>query len=124
MIRLGTILWLLLVAVSGYAMFQVKYEVAQLDDELGRVKRETAQHREAMRVLGAEWSFLDQSGRLAPLAERYLGLKPIGPAQIGQLDNLPRRAELPTSTAPAAAPPVPAPPTGARLANAKPRADR
>jgi len=125
MIRMGTLLWLLLVGASGYAMFQVKYEVAQLDEQLGRVNREIAKNEEAMRVLGAEWSFLDQPGRLAPLAQRYLDLKPIAPAQILHLDAVPRRAPPPAANAPVAvAPPPAARAAGAQLATSKPRAER
>ncbi|HEX7970204.1 MAG TPA: hypothetical protein VF502_18415, partial [Stellaceae bacterium] len=95
MIRLGTILWALLVAASGYAMFQVKYEVVQLEDELARVNRQIVADAEAVRVLNAEWSFLNQPARLDRLAKRYLSLGPIATAQLGHIDSLPRRSPMP-----------------------------
>ena len=85
MIRPSTLFWGLLVAASGYAMFQVKYEVAQLEDELGRVNRQIGNGREAIRVLNAEWSYLNQPSRLDQLAKRYLNLGPIQTSQIGRL---------------------------------------
>lgn len=121
MIRLSTILWALLVGASGYAMFQVKYEVAQLEDTLARVNRQIVDGREQIRVLNAEWSYLNQPARLDQLAKRYLTLGPIAPAQIGRLDALPRRADAPPAAVAAAPPPpVPSlPPAAARFATAK-----
>jgi len=81
MIRFGTALWLLLVAASGYAMFEIKYAVMKLEDELAGVSRQIVTSRESTRVLGAEWSFLNQPDRLDRLAKRYLSLKPIATAQ-------------------------------------------
>jgi len=54
MMRLSTILWALLVGISGYAMFQVKYQVVQLEDELTRLNRQIGEGQEQIRVLGAE----------------------------------------------------------------------
>ena len=119
MIRLSTLLWALLVGVSGYAMFQMKYEVAQLEDQLARINRQIADGREQIRVLNAEWSFLDQPARLDQLARRHLTLSPIGTRQIGRLDQLPRRFPVPPAAAAAAPPSAPSKPTAApRLAHA------
>jgi cell division protein FtsL len=123
MIRLSTIAWGLLVAVSGYAMFQVKYEVMQLEDELTRVNHQIADSREAIHVLNAEWSVLNQPARLDQLAKRYLSLGPIAAAQVGRIDSLPQRPEVAavgTDAAPAALSSKPAvPQAGLRVASAK-----
>ena len=124
MIRLSTIAWALLVAVSGYAMFQVKYEVMQLEDQLTHVNHQIAQNREAIHVLNAEWSVLNQPARLDQLAKRYLTLGPIAAAQVGRIDSLPQRPEMAagTAAAPVAVPPQPAPAApaaGMRVASAK-----
>ncbi len=105
MIRLGTLLWALLVGVSGYAMFQMKYEVARLEDELARLARQIGSGREQTRVLNAEWSFLNQQSRLDQLAKRHLTLGPIAAAQVGQIEQLPRRSPMPPAAVAAAAPP-------------------
>ena len=114
MMRLSTWLWLALVAAVGYAIFQVKYEVMQLEDELARVNRSIDNDRDAMRVLNAEWSYLNQPARLDQLRQRYLALTPIGRAQLGSLDQVPFRpadkAEAPDGTsAPVVKPAAPAP---------------
>ena len=93
MIRLGTLIWMAAVALVGYAMFQVKYEVVQQEEQFARLNRKIADGREAIRVLNAEWSFLSQPSRLNDLAKRYLNLVPIGTAQlVTNLDALPLRA--------------------------------
>ncbi|HUH83215.1 MAG TPA: hypothetical protein VLX85_01320 [Stellaceae bacterium] len=114
MIRLATLLWALLVAASGYVMFQVKYQVVQLEDELAHVNRLIDGDREQIRVLDAEWSFLNQPARLAELAKRHLKLSPITPTQISRLDQLPWRSPTPPAAAASAAPPsAPSQPTAA-----------
>jgi len=102
MIRLSTILWTLAVVIAGYAMFQVKFQVAKLDDELAHLNRRVVATRQETRVLDAEWTLLDDPQRLDRLNGAFLKLQPIAPAQIvqpAQLDQLPMR------TAPVALPP-------------------
>lgn len=121
MMRLSTLLWALLVGVSGYVMFQVKYEVVQLEDELAHLDHRIDAGREQIRVLDAEWSFLNQPARLEQLAKRFLDLQPISAEQIGHLSQLPRRSPTPPAAAAAAAPPsAPSQPAAApRLATAR-----
>ncbi|HXY99236.1 MAG TPA: hypothetical protein VEI03_04505 [Stellaceae bacterium] len=104
MMRLSTLLWALLVGASGYAMFQVKYEVLQLEDQLTRLTRQIGAGQEQIRVFGAEWSFLNQPARLEQLAKRHLALGPIGTQQIGRIEQLPRRSPMPPAAVAAAAP--------------------
>ncbi len=105
MMRLSTLLWALLVGLSGYAMFQVKYQVVQLEDELAHMNRQIADGREQIRVLDAEWSFQNQPARLEQLAKRFLNLGPIGVTAIGHISQLPWRSPTPPAAAAAAAPP-------------------
>jgi hypothetical protein len=134
MLRLSTWLWLAVVGAVGYGMFQVKYEVMLLEDELGRVNRGIDADRDQLRVLNAEWSFLNQPARLDQLRQRFLALKPITRTELGSLDQVPFRAATdqgapapgaPTAPAGAAPPnalaPRPTPPThGAQLVSVKP----
>ena len=131
MIRPASVLWAAAVVIVGYAMFQVKYEVMQQEDQLARLNRQIADSREAVRVLNAEWSFLTQPTRLAELAKRYLALTPIGTAQLGTIAAIPLR-NPPAQAAPApptpetGRPAAPQPATGVRaeLATFKPSAER
>lgn len=129
MIRLSSLFWLALVLISGFAMFKVKYSVQDLEDELGRMRKQTVAEQQEIRVLNAEWSYLTQPERLAELNRKFLSLTPIPVKQLQQkLDEIPLRppppppipvieaaAPPPEPAAPApdtvaAAPAVPAPP--------------
>ena len=119
MIRPSTALWTVAVVITGWAMFQVKYEVMQLESQLGRINRQIASDHEQIHVLNAEWSFLTQPTRLDTLAKRFLDLRPITSAQIGRIDTLPERPGAAYATAPhAPATPRPAASAPARSAGA------
>lgn len=93
MMRVSTLIWTLLVVLAGYAMFQVKYEVSQLDDRLGRINREIVANEERIHTLKAEWAVLTQPKRLDELTKRAaLPLQPIGTKMLGALDKPPLRA--------------------------------
>ena len=132
MIRPGTLVWLCLVILVGWAMFQVKYEVMAQEDTLARINKEIADTREQIRVTDAEWSFLTRPDRVKNLATRYLNLVPMSAAQILELSAIPERGATPppalTSSRNTPAPPAPrakshtetrAPILGPRFANAE-----
>ena len=54
MIKLGTLFWLVLVSMTGFAMFAVKYGVQSLEDELNRTKKATIAEEHAIRADEAE----------------------------------------------------------------------
>lgn len=93
MIGRTTFLWLLLAALAGYALFQVKYQVVSLEEELARLNAATLREQNQIHVLEAEWSYLNQPQRLEELNERFVHLKPINPAQYGTVASLPQRPE-------------------------------
>ena len=88
-------------------MFQVKYEVMQQEEQLARLNQQIADGREAIRVLNAEWSFLNQPARLDELAKRYLTLVPIGDGADSSpsIDALPMRASAAAAAGRAPRPP-------------------
>ena len=111
MIRLGTVLWLVLVAFVGFGMFKVKYEVMDLEDELAHANRAITADQDAIHVLKAEWAFLAQPSRLAELSRRFLDLAPLGTSQLGQISAIALRpTAVPVAVAGAAAP-LTTPPT-------------
>jgi hypothetical protein len=134
MFRLATWGWLAVVGIAGFATYEVKYQVARVDDELGRVNRSIDADRDQLRVLSAEWSYLTQPARLDQLRQRHLTLMPVGRAQLGSLDQIPFRSGEAGAPAVAGAIPAPAPqaaahptvrlPGGANLVSAKPGAAR
>ena len=109
MIRLATVVWLALVACAGFGMFEVKYAVMDLEETLAKTNRAIDADEDAIHVLKAEWSYLTQPSRLTELSRKYLDLKPMGTAQLGQLETLPTRpAALPPETVASTTLPTPA----------------
>ena len=90
--RLTGILGLVVAAVAALFLFTVKQEVRQMEDDLRVVHRDILDQQEAIQVLETEWSYLNQPARIADLAKRHLGLRPISAARIVRLDDLPLRA--------------------------------
>ena len=84
---------LILAAVAGAALFQVSFQVSALEDELRQANRNIERDRQAMRVLRAEWSYLNQPAQLEDLAKRYLRLQPIETAQLGAVADVELRPE-------------------------------
>lgn len=87
--RQTTIFTLLVAAVMGLAVFYLKYEVADLEDELKALNRSIVADREAVHVLKAEWSHLNNATRIKGLADKYLDMIPTQPAQLAQPDQIP-----------------------------------
>jgi len=77
---------LMIAAAAG--LFRLKHEVQQLETELISLDRTLIEEREAIRVLHAEWSYLNRPERLLRLSDRYLKLVPIVPSQFGRIYEL------------------------------------
>ena len=88
MIRNTTLLAILIIAVTGVALFYLKHEVTNLEDELKTLNRSIVAEREAVHVLQAEWSHFNDVGRLKDLSMRYLELRPPEPKQLKESRGL------------------------------------
>jgi cell division protein FtsL len=86
--RQTTILTLLLAAVMSVALFYLKYEVTDLEQELDVLNRAIVTDQEGIHVLKAEWSHLNDVARIKDLASRYLEMKPTEPTQIKSVEDL------------------------------------
>jgi hypothetical protein len=82
MIRLGVVLWVGLVGVASAVLFQVSYDVEALEGDLGSLNRAILREQDTIRVLHAEWAFLNQPTRLRTMAADRTGLRPIVPDQL------------------------------------------
>src|SRR2546430_13814043 len=98
MIGFASLLWLALVAVTGFATFKVKYAVQDIEEELNRVRKQTVVEHQEIHLLRAEWTTLNQPERLADLNRRYLSMAAIAPKQLQHAieDNALRPATAPT----------------------------
>lgn len=85
------LMWGVLAVVAATALFLVKYEVIALEDDLSDLHAAIERDRTAIHVLRAEWSYLNQPGRLGELGVKHLGLVPMSGADMVSIEALPFR---------------------------------
>lgn len=91
MFRLINLVWLALVAAAVAGTFAVKEQVRREELELARLQRAIAEERDAIRMLAATWSFLNQPDHLKKLAGGGTDLAPVGARAVLTLDRLAER---------------------------------
>lgn len=89
MIRPTSLILMVLAATAGGGLFQVAFEVSELDEKLAQLNRDIRADRDEIHVLRAEWSFLNQPERLEELTRRHLDLMPVSGAQIAGTGAIP-----------------------------------
>lgn len=91
--RQTTIFTLLIAAVMAVSLFFLKYEVTNLEQQLEGLNKSIVADHEAIHVLKAEWSHVNEIDRVRQLSQRYLDLSPTKPARIVTIDELPDAVE-------------------------------
>jgi hypothetical protein len=81
-IRLSTAAALSAAFLSGWALFLTSQQVQTKEEKLKHLEEAVASEQETIRVLSAEWSYLNRPERLESLAQEYLGMQPAQTAQI------------------------------------------
>jgi cell division protein FtsL len=94
MMRFGTVLTLSLAVAAGIGLFYAKHRVQALEEELTGLQQRILADREAIHVLKAEWSFLNDPERLADLARRHLEMAPVAGAQLATIADVPEKLPL------------------------------
>ena len=99
---LKTLNALLIAAMFGAAAYtyDIKHKAELLEAEVAKVDRKISLEKETISLLEADWTLLEQPGRLQRLVDIYaeeLQLKPISPDQIVEPDELPAPRALPLS---------------------------
>ena len=87
-----------------YGLYTMKHEVQRLESKLQSLHRQLASEREAVRILRAEWSFLNNPERIEKLTARHLDLTPVSVHRISAMARLPfkevsDRADIPDRAA-------------------------
>lgn len=72
-------------------VYRIKFEATVEAERVAKLRTEIVRERDAAAALRAEAAKLENPARLQALAERHLALKPLDPAQIDVLDELPLR---------------------------------
>jgi cell division protein FtsL len=88
--RHTTLLFLLIAGAISIALFSVKYQVQELEDDLRSLNRSITMEWQSIHVLNAEWSHLNNPERLRKLARWHLGMQPIDPAQMTNFKGMER----------------------------------
>jgi cell division protein FtsL len=109
MMKSVTLVWILLAVVVAGTLFRVSCRVEHLQKHLAAVNRQIVQEQENIRVLDAEWAYLNQPSRLEALAHKYLGMAHTTAVQIVTLDQVPNKPVVPQTAAVQAAAKKPAP---------------
>lgn len=76
MIRRSSAAWIILAAGLCTGVFLVKQQVKGLEARLGQLNDSILDDQQAIHVLRAEWSYLNQPSRLNDLGRRLLHLEP------------------------------------------------
>jgi hypothetical protein len=84
-------MWLMLTVAVGAALFMLKYKVQDLENELVGKQQQIVRDQSAIRVLQAEWTYLNDPGRLRRLSEEYLNFHAATPQNVSAIDALPMR---------------------------------
>jgi hypothetical protein len=93
MIRPLTLFWFLIAATAVGMVFVISHEVTLRERQLDRMRVEVQKTRDRIHVLRAEWAYLGRPQYLQQLASQHLGLTPIPPDRIVELNDLPRPEE-------------------------------
>lgn len=84
-----------LVAAVAFWAYQVNYAAQAALERIAELRGELARERESIRVLEAEWAWLnapDRLQRLAALHAETLALEPMDGARFGLIAEIPFRA--------------------------------
>ena len=91
MMRIVNTAAVLVTLAVAFALYHVKYETQAEQRDIRALTADLAAQQDAIQVLQAEWSLLNQPERLEGLVERHTELQPLAPAQIVNLADLPAR---------------------------------
>lgn len=100
--RRMTLLWLFLAALSGGTLYHTSQQVTDGHARLATINDDIRKENETIRVLQAEWSYLNQPDRLEKLSRQYLHLQPLQGRQFAKLGDIPAQPATATPDAPPA----------------------
>lgn len=90
--RKTAMLWLVLAVICGGMLFQTSQRVTDGRAQLAGIEAAARKEDEHLRVLQAEWSYLNQPDRLEKLSNQYLHLEPLKGKQFAKVADLEQRA--------------------------------
>ena len=95
-LKLSSLTAFMLALLAGGALFWVSQQVQQTEREQRKLQRIVSQEQEAIRVLNAEWDYLNRPDRLEKLAEEQLKMEPAQADDLLQnVNSIPEPATVP-----------------------------
>lgn len=95
-IRFSSLTTLLLATVAGASLFWVSQQVQEIERGQRQIRQTLEREREAIRVLSAEWDYLNRPDRLEALSAKHLTMESGGTDNIVQSINaIPEPLEMP-----------------------------
>jgi hypothetical protein len=89
--RASYFLWGILAVGVGVSLFLLKYKVQDLENELNASKAQVVHDRATIKVLQAEWTYLNDPERLRRLSSEHLGFGPPTSKNVSDIAALPFR---------------------------------
>ncbi|MGB0719113.1 MAG: cell division protein FtsL [Bdellovibrionales bacterium] len=83
-IRIRTFVVFACAALSGAALLHASQRVQEAENRLVQIQAETDKEQDAIRVLRAEWEYLNNPARLEALAAEFLHMAPPAPKTVPQ----------------------------------------
>jgi hypothetical protein len=94
--RRSHIILLVFVLGVGMALYQIKYRVMHLEEQLSDINQHIITEQESLHVLHAELSYATRPEYIARMSARHLAISPIQTAQVRQLaDYVPNAQVIP-----------------------------
>ncbi len=84
-----TIVFIALVAAVSWGLYQLSYEVQQLEKDLAVLNNKISDNQETVRILKAEWSYQNRPDNLQAMAAKYLPLLLVAPFQVATTNEVP-----------------------------------
>lgn len=89
--------WVFMVAMTGYALFHITFQVEALEGQLTELNRQIEAEKEHIHNLQAEWSYSTRPDWIEEMGREYLpDLQPMHPAQVVRIEEIPFRRPEPS----------------------------
>lgn len=88
-----TIMVMLAIGAVSIGLYQIELEVRGLKRELSDLNRGLEAEQHAIRVLQAEWNFLNRPDRLQELTGEHLSMVPSIASQVASVEEIPFRID-------------------------------
>ena len=88
MFRLSGLLMIAMATVFGALLFLTSQSVQRSEQDLSKISQTALQEEESLRVLSAEWDYLNRPQRLEKLAQDNFDLDAKSATDLGVVDNV------------------------------------